>query len=110
MTKPLQPDPRRRPLDFGPCDPPPQDLLLAGFVNGVTLMFVAWFTGENADRHLFSLAVVVYGLSVIYSVFLWRKGFRQDNRVNYLLLLVAFGLHTTAMVKRGFSLNYCPVT
>ena len=56
------------------------------------------------------LAVLVYGLSMIYSVFLWRKGFRQDNRVNYLLLLVAFGLHTTAMVVRGFRLNHCPVT
>src|SRR5207247_7050868 len=38
------------------------------------------------------------------------KGFRQDNRVNYLLLLAAFGLHTTAMVLRGFRLNHCPVT
>src|SRR6058998_4310605 len=47
---------------------------------------------------------------MIYSVFLWRKGFREDNRVNYLLLLGAFLLHTTAMVKRGFSLNHCPVT
>ena len=65
-----------------------------------------WFT----DRHFYLLAVVVYGLSMIYSLFLWRKGFRQDNRVNYLLLLSAFGLHTTAMVKRGFSLNHCPVT
>jgi ABC-type uncharacterized transport system permease subunit len=47
---------------------------------------------------------------MVYSVFLWRRGFRRDNRVNYLLLLVAFGLHTTAMIKRGFSLNHCPVT
>src|SRR5229473_7913722 len=47
---------------------------------------------------------------MVYSVFLWRKGFREDNRINYLLLLLAFGLHTTAMVKRGFSLNHCPVT
>src|SRR5436309_11781006 len=47
---------------------------------------------------------------MVYSVFLWRKGFRQDNRVNYLLLLAAFGLHTTAMVLRGFRLNHCPVT
>src|SRR5438552_14991622 len=47
---------------------------------------------------------------MIYSVFLWRKGFRQDNRVNYLLLLGAFALHTTAMIQRGFSLNHCPVT
>ena len=67
---------------------------------------MAWFT----DRHFFLLAVAVYGLSMIYSVFLWRKGFREDNRLNYLLLLVAFGLHTTAMVTRGFSLNHCPVT
>ncbi len=66
---------------------------------------VAWLT----DRHFFLLAVIVYGSSMIYSVFLWRKGFRQDNRVNYLLLLAAFALHTTAMVKRGFSFDRCPV-
>jgi ABC-type transport system involved in cytochrome c biogenesis permease subunit len=56
------------------------------------------------------LAVAFYGLSMIYSVFLWRKGFRQDNRVNYVLLLIAFGFHTSAMMLRGFSLNHCPVT
>src|SRR5882724_6691875 len=67
---------------------------------------MAWFT----DRHFFLLAVIIYGVSMVYSVFLWRKGFRQDNRVNYLLLLAGFCLHTTAMVKRGFSLNHCPVT
>jgi HemX protein len=70
---------------------------------------VAWFTGQNADRHYFLLAVVMYGLSVIYSIFLWRKGFRQDNRINYFLLLAAFALHTGAMAKRGFSLQRCPV-
>ena len=46
---------------------------------------------------------------MVYSVFLWRKGFRQDNRVNYFLLLGAALFHTTAMVKRGFSLERCPV-
>src|SRR5882762_9818001 len=66
---------------------------------------VAWFT----DRHFFLLAVAVYGLSMIYSVFLWRKGFRRDDRVNYFLLLIAFALHTMAMFKRGFSFNRCPV-
>jgi HemX protein len=66
---------------------------------------VDWFT----DRHLFLLAVVVYGLSMVYSVFLWRNGFRRDNHVNYLLLLLGFGLHTAAMLKRGLSLNHCPV-
>jgi ABC-type transport system involved in cytochrome c biogenesis permease subunit len=61
------------------------------------------------DRTFFKLAVLFYGLSAIYSVFVWRKGFRQDNRVNYLLVAGAFVLHTVAMFKRGFSLNRCPV-
>lgn len=70
-----------------------------------------WFTNQDQhlDRHFFLLAVVVYGLSMMYSVFLWRKGFRQDNRLNYFLLLIGFVFHTTAMFKRGFSLNECPV-
>jgi len=54
--------------------------------------------------------VVLYGLSTIYSIFLWRRGFRQDDHVNFFLLLAAFGLHTTAMFLRGFRLNHCPVT
>jgi ABC-type uncharacterized transport system permease subunit len=66
---------------------------------------VAWFT----DRHFFLLAVAVYGVSTVYSVFLWRKGFRKDDHVNYLLLLVAFALHTVAMFQRGFSFGHCPV-
>lgn len=70
---------------------------------------MSWFTGQNGDRHLFLLAVVLYGLSTVYSVFLWRRGFRSDNRINYLLLLGAFALHTLAMVQRGFSLQHCPV-
>ncbi len=56
------------------------------------------------------LAVAVYGLSMLYSVFLWRKGFRRDDHVNYFLLFIGFGLHTTAMFLRGFRLNHCPVT
>lgn len=70
-----------------------------------------WFTtqDQHLDRHFFLLAVIIYGLSTIYSVFLWRKGFRQDNWINYLLLLLGFGLHTTAMVLRGFDLKHCPV-
>ncbi|MBU6409037.1 MAG: cytochrome c biogenesis protein CcsA [Verrucomicrobia bacterium] len=64
-----------------------------------------WFT----DRHFFLLAVIGYGLSTVYSVFLWRKGFRRDDHINYFLLLAAFALHTTAMIKRGFSIASCPV-
>jgi HemX protein len=66
---------------------------------------VNWFI----DRHFFLLAVAVYGASVIYSVFLWRRGFRRDDHVNYFILLAAFALHTTAMVLRGFNFKQCPV-
>lgn len=55
------------------------------------------------------MAVLFYGISVVYSVFLWRRGFREDSRVNYCLLLAAAVFHTTAMIKRGFSLERCPV-
>jgi ABC-type uncharacterized transport system permease subunit len=61
------------------------------------------------DRQFFLFAVLIYGLSTVYSVFLWRKGFRRDDIVNYLLLLVGFGCHTMAIFKRGFILNHCPV-
>ncbi|MEP6663989.1 MAG: cytochrome c biogenesis protein CcsA [Verrucomicrobiota bacterium] len=64
-----------------------------------------WFT----DKISFATAVFFYGLSMIYSVFLWRKGFRQDNRVNYFLLMTGAVFHTAAMFKRGFSLDRCPV-
>jgi ABC-type transport system involved in cytochrome c biogenesis permease subunit len=72
---------------------------------------VTWFTDQQtADRHFFMLAVMFYGLSMIHSVFLWRKGFRRDTHVNYLLLLCAFGFHTAAMFMRGLRLNHCPVS
>lgn len=62
------------------------------------------------DRNWFQIAVLLYGISMIYSVFLWRKGFREDNRVNYFLLLAAFAGHTVSLMQRGFSFSRCPVT
>ncbi len=61
------------------------------------------------DRHYFLLAVVIYGFSAIYSVFLWRKGFRTHDRVNYGLLLAGFIPHFKAMLMRGLTFNRCPV-
>jgi ABC-type uncharacterized transport system permease subunit len=55
------------------------------------------------------MAVAIYGLCSVYAFFLWRRGFRRDERVSYLLLLAAFAFHTTAMFQRGFSLSSCPV-
>jgi len=64
---------------------------------------------ELADKSWFLLAVMVYGVGTLYSVFLWRRGFRQDDHVSYGLVLLAFALHTVAMVGRGLSLNRCPL-
>jgi len=80
-------------------------LPLARGISPINLSGVPWFT----DRHFFLLAVVVYGVSMVYSVFLWRKGFRRDDWVNYALLLAAFGLHTTAVMTRGIHFGHCPV-
>ena len=61
------------------------------------------------DRNYFLLAVLLYAFSTLYSVFLWRKGFRRDDIANYLLLVAAFILHSTALFKRGIDLKHCPV-
>jgi HemX protein len=66
---------------------------------------VSWWT----DRHIFLLAVIVYGLSIIYSLFLWRKGFHRDDFVNYGILFAGMVLQTKAMFMRGLSLKECPV-
>ena len=62
-----------------------------------------------SDRHYFWIAVVLYGLSSLYAIFLLRKGFREDNRINYCLLLGGAAFHTMAMFQRGFSLQRCPI-
>jgi ABC-type uncharacterized transport system permease subunit len=55
------------------------------------------------------MAVVLYGLSALYSIFLFRKGFKKDDWISYLLLLAAAVPHTAAVLKRGFSLERCPI-
>lgn len=62
-----------------------------------------------SDRNWFMLAVVCYGASTLYAVFLGRGGFRKDNHLNYWLLLAGAIFHTIAMFKRGFSLERCPI-
>jgi ABC-type uncharacterized transport system permease subunit len=61
------------------------------------------------DRGLFALAVLLYGVASLFSIFILRRAFRQDSRVLYFLVLAGFAFHTTAMVKRGFSLARCPI-
>ena len=61
------------------------------------------------DREFFGLSVLLYGASATLSFFIWRRGFRQDSRWQYLLLGFAAIFHTVAMMKRGFSLERCPV-
>jgi ABC-type uncharacterized transport system permease subunit len=61
------------------------------------------------DRNWFFIAVLLYGVSTLYSVFLFRKGFSRDDRINYGLLAVAFAFHTIGMLQRGFILERCPI-
>lgn len=62
-----------------------------------------------SDRQCFAIAVTLYGVSAVYSIFLLRREFRQHNRVNYFLLLAGFAAHTVAMLLSGFSLARCPI-
>ena len=64
---------------------------------------------DLTDRHFFLPAVIVYGLSTVYSLFLGRKGFRKHDYVNYFLLLTGCALNFKAMLMRGLSLDRCPV-
>ncbi|HSH14502.1 MAG TPA: cytochrome c biogenesis protein CcsA [Verrucomicrobiae bacterium] len=66
---------------------------------------MAW----SADKYWFLSAVIVYGISAFYTVFLWRRGFRKDDWVSYGLIATGFCFHFTAMIKRGLSLNRCPI-
>lgn len=61
------------------------------------------------DKTQFIIAVLLYGVSLVYSVFLWRKGFRKDNHINYFIILSGCIFHTISLMQRGFSLNRCPV-
>jgi len=62
-----------------------------------------------SDRQLFGIAVVLYGLSTLYALFVHRAGFRKDTWINYCLLLGGAAFHTWAMFDRGFSLQRCPI-
>jgi ABC-type uncharacterized transport system permease subunit len=62
------------------------------------------------DRQFFAVAVLVYGAATVYSFLLWQRGFRQHNRLLYVLILAGLALHTLAMALRGFSFARCPVT
>ncbi len=61
------------------------------------------------DRQYFWAAATFYGFSSLYSIFLWRQGFRRDNHINYALLLFGGVFHTMAMFLRGYSLARCPI-
>ena len=61
------------------------------------------------DRQCFGIAVILYGISAVYSILLLRRDIRQHNRLNYFLIFAAFAAHTYSMVLSGFSLARCPI-
>lgn len=52
---------------------------------------------------------MLYGVATGYSLLLWRRGFREDNRWIYAVLFAGAVLHTVAMFQRGFRLDRCPI-
>ena len=62
------------------------------------------------DRLWFALAVGLYGISTVYSIFLWRRGFQRYDSTILVLLLVAFLPHTGSLITRGVALSQIPVT
>ena len=55
------------------------------------------------------VAVLIYGLSTLYFIFIWNKGLREANRINYLLVFCGYIFHTLAVVMRGQQYQRCPV-
>lgn len=66
---------------------------------------MAW----SADKSWFLVAVVLYGISALHTLFLWRRGFRKSDWITYGLLAAGFVFHFTAMIQRGLSLKRCPI-
>ena len=65
-----------------------------------------------SDKAYFCIAVTIYGIGMVYSLFLWRKGFRRDDWTAYSLLGSGFVFHTISTAMRAFSDEppRCPVT
>ncbi|MGC9036383.1 MAG: cytochrome C assembly family protein [Verrucomicrobiia bacterium] len=62
-----------------------------------------------SEKNSFLIAVVLFGVSIVYGIFLMRAGFKRDDRINYLILFAGFCFQTLAMIQRGLSFSHCPV-
>jgi ABC-type uncharacterized transport system permease subunit len=59
---------------------------------------------------LFAAAVALYAAAAVFAVAVWRRGFRDESKPIFVLMLAGLVLHTGAMFRRGFSLERCPIT
>jgi HemX protein len=62
-----------------------------------------------SDRWSFAIAVALYGVASVFAALVWRRGFRGANWTLWGLLAGGAVFHTTAMLRRGFSLDRCPI-
>ncbi|MCD8534226.1 MAG: cytochrome c biogenesis protein [Verrucomicrobia bacterium] len=64
----------------------------------------------NLDEHgMMMIATLIYGLALVYSVFLWRKGFTRDDTINVGFLVSGFLCHTIALMIRAAETQRCPI-
>ena len=61
------------------------------------------------DRTIFSVAVAFYAIATVLSIFVGRRGFRQNEGLLIGLLGLAAVFHTTSMLLRGFKIQACPI-
>ena len=61
------------------------------------------------DETFFGLAVAVYGIGMVFSLLLWRRGFQKHDWIVYGILALGGVLHTVAVLWRGYEQGRCPV-
>ena len=63
-----------------------------------------------SDKAYFCIAVTIYGIGMVYSLFLWRRGFRRDDWTAYSLLGSGFVFQTISIAIRAFKYDppRCP--
>ncbi len=61
------------------------------------------------ENTLMIFATLVYGLALLYSIFLWRKGFTKDDKVILGMICLGFSFHSAALVIRAAEVQRCPI-
>lgn len=68
-----------------------------------------WEIMELDEHLMMMIATLVYGVALLYSIFLWRKGFQKDDKINASLVIAGFCFHSSALFMRAAAIQKCPI-